>query len=153
MGTPWQNHGRDLAVLITCIPPNENREECKLPHPHQRDYSWEERARGSAREYLVPDHDCSSPIIGRPSVEKMITLTSNGEDWRHLIPRHEMEALRPGCVSLFWSREGMRHARPRGMNGRTRSHPKVTGKRAWNKKAVRHEVEGTCLKIIRSILR
>ena len=47
----------------------------------------------------------------------------------------------------------MRQARPRGMHGRTRSHPKVTGKRAWNKKADRHEVEGTYLQIIRSLLR
>ena len=46
----------------------------------------------------------------------------------------------------------MRSARQRGMNGRTRSHPKVTGKRAWNEKADRRETEGTCLKIIRSIL-
>ena len=47
----------------------------------------------------------------------------------------------------------MRQARPRGMHGRTRYLPKVAGKRAWNKKADRHEVEETYLQIPRSLLR
>ena len=67
-------------MLITGMLLNENREECKLNHPYQRDHSWVEPARGSARGYLVPGHDCSSLTIGRPSAEKMITLPSNGED-------------------------------------------------------------------------
>ena len=35
----------------------------------------------------------------------------------------------------------MRQARPRGINDRTRSPPKVTGKGAWNGRADRHQVE------------